>query len=388
MIKEGDYVIFEKAKFMKIFPVKKNKPIMIDRNKCKLDNLIAQPFGYQYEIKDQQLFMKNDSIEDKNAVEIKNDNRNLCDVSSNQKLTREEIEGLKKDMKNSDITGAELVDKIIANSASFQSKTEYSQEKYIKKKKAKYLAQYGILKPSIRSLCQYYTQGHNKKKILNMRMDTIAQILTYANISAERNVMVLESCKGLLLTAIAERVGGFGKIINFSPNGSHMAAKETIDFMNFPANVTENLINFPLEKSHRINDYVDDLTNKIEIITNNENFRNKKMQQLENAKIVNDLFMNKKMDCLVIATKFRPLPILKVVIDYLGSNRYFVIYSATQEPLIECHSFLKTTQKAVHMELSDSWLREYQILPERTHPTVMMDCHGGYLLTGITVNLD
>ena len=79
---------------------------MIDRNKCKLDNLIAQPFGYQYEIKDQQLFMKNDSIEDKNAVEIKNDNRNLCDVSSNQKLTREEIEGLKKDMKNSDITGA------------------------------------------------------------------------------------------------------------------------------------------------------------------------------------------------------------------------------------------------------------------------------------------
>lgn len=37
------------------------------------------------------------------------------------------------------------------------------------------------------------------------------------------------------------------------------------------------------------------------------------------------------------------------------------------------------------MELSDSWLREYQVLPERTHPTVMMDCHGGYLLTGITV---
>lgn len=41
--------------------------------------------------------------------------------------------------------------------------------------------------------------------------------------------------------------------------------------------------------------------------------------------------------------------------------------------------------KATHMELSDSWLREYQVLPERTHPTVMMDCHGGYLLTGITV---
>jgi len=35
------------------------------------------------------------------------------------------------------MTGAELVDKLIENSASFSSKTEYSQEKYIKKKKEK-----------------------------------------------------------------------------------------------------------------------------------------------------------------------------------------------------------------------------------------------------------
>jgi len=58
-----------------------------------------------------------------------------------------------------------------------------------------------------------------------MRMDTIAQILTYANAAAFRNVMVLENCKGLLLAAITERVAGFGTIVNFSPNGSHNAAR-------------------------------------------------------------------------------------------------------------------------------------------------------------------
>ncbi len=58
-----------------------------------------------------------------------------------------------------------------------------------------------------------------------MRMDTISQILTYSNIAANRNVMVLESCKGLLLAAIVERLGGYGKIINFSPNGSHISTK-------------------------------------------------------------------------------------------------------------------------------------------------------------------
>lgn len=56
-------------------------------------------------------------------------------------------------------------------------------------------------------------------------MDTIAQVLTYANIAAFRNVMVLESCKGLMLAAIVERVGGHGKVINFSPNGSHISTR-------------------------------------------------------------------------------------------------------------------------------------------------------------------
>lgn len=37
------------------------------------------------------------------------------------------------------------------------------------------------------------------------------------------------------------------------------------------------------------------------------------------------------MDCLVIASKFRPLPILEKAMEHLGSNRYFVVYSATQE---------------------------------------------------------
>ena len=56
-------------------------------------------------------------------------------------------------------------------------------------------------------------------------MDTISQLLTYSNIAAFRNVMVLESCKGLILSAIVERVAGHGKIINFSPNGSHISTR-------------------------------------------------------------------------------------------------------------------------------------------------------------------
>jgi len=383
MIQEGEYVIFQKADFMKIFPVKKNKPIMIDRNKCHLENLIGKPYGFQYEIKEKQLHLKTRlNTQDKNMVEIVKDNRNLLDKRLNQKLTSDEIESMKK---NDDITGTEIIDKLIENSASFNQKTEYSQEKYIKKKKEKYLAEYGILKPSIRNLIQYYIQGQNKRKILNLRMDTIAQMLTYCNISAHRNVMVLESCKGLLLAAIIERVAGYGKIINLSPNGSHISTKETLDYMNFPSEHMKQMFHFPLEKCHRTQDYIAELEQKVEISKDNAPYNAKKLQQLENAQTVHDLFKNQQIDCLVIACKYRPLSILKNVIDYMGSNRYFVIYSPIQEPLIECHSYLKKTQRATHLELSDSWMREYQVLPERTHPKVMMDSCGGYLLTGITV---
>ena len=58
-----------------------------------------------------------------------------------------------------------------------------------------------------------------------MRVDTISQILAYSNVAAFRNVMVLESCKGLLLSAVIERLAGHGKIVNFSPNGSHISTR-------------------------------------------------------------------------------------------------------------------------------------------------------------------
>ena len=78
-------------------------------------------------------------------------------------------------------------------------------------------------------------------------------------------------------------------------------------------------------------EYVNSLTEKCGVELNNQDLKRKREQQLEVAKVVNELFKNRSMDCLVIATKFRPLPILEKVIDYLGYNRYFVIYSATQE---------------------------------------------------------
>jgi tRNA (adenine-N(1)-)-methyltransferase non-catalytic subunit len=138
MIHENDYVIFKKADFMKIFQVKKNKPVMIDKSKCKFDNIIHNPsyYGFKYEIKDQQLHLTEHTITcEQNKADIVKDNRNLNDSTKNQKLSMQDIDRLKN---MEELSGHEIIDKLIENSASFHDKTEYSQEKYIKKKKEKY----------------------------------------------------------------------------------------------------------------------------------------------------------------------------------------------------------------------------------------------------------
>lgn len=277
-----------------------------------------------------------------------------------------------------DLIGEEIIEKLVLNSGTFQTKTEYSQEKYLKKKKKKYLAVFEVIKPSIRSLCNFYTQGNTKRKILNMRIDTIAQMLTYSNVAANRNVLILESCKGLLLAAVAERLGGYGTVINLSPNGGDNSTKLSLEHMNFKEDITKSIINFPLEQIDKIDSYIEYIKSRVEI-ANNDNYKERQLKKLQETELIFDLIKNKKIDCLIIATRYRLMPIVEKLFEFMGLNRWFVFYSTIQEPLIECHQYLKQSQKALNIELSDSWYREYQVLPDRTHPKNMMDSCSGFL---------
>ncbi len=52
---------------------------------------------------------------------------------------------------------------------------------------------------------------------------------------------------------------------------------------------------------------------------------------------------------------------------------------------MECNEWLRKSGDAVNIRVTETWLREYQVLPERTHPHVNMSGTGGYILTGIKV---
>lgn len=44
------------------------------------------------------------------------------------------------------------------------------------------------------------------------------------------------------------------------------------------------------------------------------------------------------------------------------------------------------SKEAVALQLHESWWREYQVLPGRTHPEMSTSGTGGYILSGIKVS--
>lgn len=403
MINEGEYVILSKAagEHMKIFKVVRGQHVIIDKNKCQLESLIGKPYGFFYELRNDKQFHLLPGYSDvsqsgsngaNGAVvlpvpEINKDNRNLFDSSQNQKISHEEIKKLKS---SGEHAGTDIIDMLVENSASFSQKTEFSQEKYINKKKQKYLLVYRALKPSLRTLSRLFTHTMMKRKLLNIRLDTIAQTLTYGNLSAHKNVLLFETCRGLILSAVVERLSGHGRIVSLLPDGNEVAASESCEFMNFPPHFTQDLLyHFPLDKLPTIRTYISDLAAKIAQFksnpVNNPNVIEKLSKKQALAERVAQMLDEKCFDSILLVSKYRPLPLLKHLIGFARNSCALVIYSQTYEPLLECHSFLKDSGHAVHVELADSWMREYQVLPERTHPKMMMDCSSGFLLTGYLV---
>jgi tRNA (adenine-N(1)-)-methyltransferase non-catalytic subunit len=98
------------------------------------------------------------------------------------------------------------------------------------------------------------------------------------------------------------------------------------------------------------------------------------------------LLRQKRMDGLVLACRFHPEPLLTALLGLLAPSRPVVVYCHLLEPLIDCYKTLKQKEDVVFdVEISETWTRYYQVLPERTHPSMTMDGHGGYLLTALTV---
>uniref|UniRef100_A0A672S2E8 tRNA (adenine(58)-N(1))-methyltransferase non-catalytic subunit TRM6 n=1 Tax=Sinocyclocheilus grahami TaxID=75366 RepID=A0A672S2E8_SINGR len=425
-ISYGDYVVLKRGDVFKSVQVENKKKVIFEKQWFFLDNAVGQLYGTKFEI-------EADSLDSKEAGQ---DNRHIVDDGRSQKLTRDDIETLKEQ----GLKGQEIVQQLIDNSTTFKDKTEFAQEKYIKKKKKKYESDITILKPSTRLLAMMY-HGREPGKIwhynrVHLRYDSMAQILTLGNIHAGSKIIVFETCAGLVLGSVMERMGGFGSVIQMYPGGGPTRAG--MESFGFPSHFHEMLHEFPLCKVNALLAGTLDLSEKdadseanssrngqsessqetsgvseekssepqsMEVsVDPQEEMRRAERERLRGQKAQEKkvkmeekrkklasaaaLLEGRNADGLVIASRFHPCPVLMGLLKFIAPSRPFVVYCQYREPLIECYTKLREQGGAISLRLTDSWLRHYQVLPNRTHPVLLMSGGGGYLLSGTTVAAD
>lgn len=143
-IKEGEYVLIKVENGDDhILQVNKNTCIKVKKVQYKIENIIGNDYYSHFELDHEKKIVnfttKNPFLEntieswksDYKNIDNDTDNSKLLDDGKSQKISNEEIEVLKKEVKDKE----ELIEKIVQGSSTFTEKTKFSQEKYIKKKK-------------------------------------------------------------------------------------------------------------------------------------------------------------------------------------------------------------------------------------------------------------
>eukprot|EP00347_Sterkiella_histriomuscorum_P021361 403334251 len=400
LIKEGDNVVmFDNSSNYRIIKVKATgKKIKHFKAMIDLSQLIGKEWGSFFEVKDsksgqlQQVtdvhsltaaFLEDvdfsnganpaDEEEEKqeqintssanqgsNTININQvtgrDNRDYVDDNKSQKLTHEQIEDLKKQ----GITGNELINHLVQNSDTFAKRTKFSQEKYLRKKKQKYLVTFQVKKPTAFELCNVYSQT-NPVKIMALRPDSLGLLLNMANINYESRVLLCDKTRGLLAGSLVER--DVREIMHVEFSG-HQVKLTTEILMEF---------NFDYQRT-KVIQYVQHST-----INKEETKSDPLLQQLLQPKTKH---FNSVM---IVHDDYHPTEIYQSIEHLVQPSASVVAFSQYIQPLAELRDYLVYQKKAVNVRIEELWTREYQVLPLRTHPHMSMHGASGFVLSAVKV---
>ncbi|KAL3271971.1 hypothetical protein HHI36_022440 [Cryptolaemus montrouzieri] len=402
-IKVGDYIIVQRQNYTKLHKLKGHGTILLGSFNIEMDNCIGERYFDTFQIKNVPNSKRNYTLEkienlslvssNLNVEESGNDNRNIEADDNNQTMSSEEI----NKMKDEELSSNNIVEKLISNSKTFSTKTGFSQEKYIKKKSKKYCEYIQIRRPSIRLMAQmFYRQ--DPAKILGIRIDDLSQILTYSNIQSEGTHVLYDSgTSGLMSAALMETIGPntTGKLIHMHPGNE--CQKVAFLAMEYPEEQRKRCINVNLysvlRQFYQGNPGEGDSIEPNEQSSNAENqvteepdAKRRKVErpnwQVDNEEACE--LLKKGVHSIVITAKEHPVNIVDALEPFLLPSRNLVVFSTFKEPLEELYFHLKTKLNYLAVKLSTNFMRNYQVLPERTHPEVNMT-NGGYLLTGIKI---
>lgn len=204
-------------------------------------------------------------------------------------------------------------------------------------------------------------------------------------------ILYENGCMGVVAAALLDRLGPEGNIIHVHAGSSDHPTLAVLS-LNLPRERFCQLQSIDIHKlcdrsvseENRMKSDVVEVGQKRKC--ENVPAGDGKKRKVEADEKVFQVLNNRKVDGLIIVGKEHPRSIFTELVKYLDISRPFVVYCPIREPLQEMYCDLKSRSDVVAIRITESFLRGYQILPERTHPDINMSGSGGYLLSGILVN--
>ncbi|KAJ2665806.1 tRNA (adenine(58)-N(1))-methyltransferase non-catalytic subunit trm6 [Coemansia sp. RSA 1199] len=381
VVKGGDHVIIRMPSTnAKIVCVKPDTTISLGKFGSFMANeLIGQTFGHSYEIEKGGTIKPHQLSGFDDAEITEANNQKINDDPSAQKLTFEQIEELKAKGLAGDVSAQEIISSLTENNESFAKKTEFSKSKYIQRKQRKFMKSFVLLEATVYNMCDFFFVV-NPTKIRGIRADSLSQVLSLSNVYSTARVLAVDDGQGLLIGALLTRISNGGLV--FGVHTGDVGNYDITRYMNFPTEVKDRLRTLPWTKlHHKMEPFIDVLPES----PSEQDIMGHERRRRGHAKLTETIdTLNKgHFDALVISTNFNPISVIKKLVPYLGGSRMLVVYDQCKEPLIEAYAQLRESTEFLNVQLTESWLREYQVLPNRTHPTMNTSGGGGFILSAI-----
>jgi len=314
-------------------------------------------------------------------------------------LRPDQISSLKEQM-----TGDQVVAAIAGASATFASKTKFSQEKYIKKKQQKHVQQVTLLRPNVMELCETYIKS-NRQKVCNLRFDYLSSLLAHAHLEHGGNYLVLDCAMGLVSGAMAQQLGGQGKVFRVYSGG---CSDKCIEELDLPAEVAATIQQLPLDclESAEPLEHVWACNNptfgaasaETPALSEEEQAKREANRVARVAKFqkrrdgLADYLADRdavvgSLDAMVIVAPEDDTALANDVIaaclPRLKHGGRLVVLGQHLQSLADRQGTMRTGGQWIDVRLMQLFTREYQVLPQRTHPHMAQDvqhCEGFILL--------
>ncbi|KAK6528779.1 tRNA (adenine(58)-N(1))-methyltransferase non-catalytic subunit trm6 [Orbilia ellipsospora] len=135
----------------------------------------------------------------------KKTNREIRDDQTAQTMTWQEIEKLKKSGGTG--SGKEIIARLLQSHAYIDKKTAFSLAKYTKRKTNKYLKRIRVVPADVPNFTNFQLTQKEPLKMLEIRDEAMGLMLNWADVRWGGRYLVIDDTGGLVIAAMAERMG-------------------------------------------------------------------------------------------------------------------------------------------------------------------------------------